>query len=285
MEFYKGSIPIIDTDASTGMAMLFPKKDGGGNLVTYGCVERDYSLYPEEMFSKPDDMFTIPESEWDARYDEQEELKSSLEHLYLAGPNGGPLFVNLDQNGDGYCWIYSNGHALMFCRIVMNQPLVRLNPHSSGAIIKRGRDEGGWCGLGAKFVGENGMAPEGNGPGQWPLHSRNISLDTPEMRESMAKFKLGERFMDMTKQDYDHKLTARHLATCGFMGYPSPSDFNWWGHSVCQIRWVRIERGSWGPLILNSWKGWGRHGLAVLRGSQATANGAIAYRTATATAA
>jgi len=47
---------------------------------------------------------------------------------------------------------------------------------------------------------------------------------------------------------------------------------------VCQVRWVRIERGSWGPLILNSWKGWGRHGLAVLRGRQAVADGAIAIR-------
>lgn len=282
MDFYKGVIPIIDTDTPEGRDYAMPNKING-DVVTYGYVSRDYNVYPEEMFDSPDAMTNIPESEWDARFDEQEALKCSLEHLYLSGPNGGPIFVNLDQNGDGYCWIYSNGHAVMICRVVQGQPLVRLNPHSTGAIIKGGRDEGGWCGLGARFVGDIGMAPEGTGPGKWPLHSRSLSNDTPATRAEMKKFRSAEVFMDLTKRDYDHKLTRANLATCGLTNIPAPSDFNWWSHSVCQIRWVRIERGSWGPLILNSWKGWGRHGLGVLRGSQATANGAIAYRTAIAT--
>lgn len=280
MDFYTSStgnkIPIIDTDSKKAeyTDMLFPKGVGKG------YVERDYDVYPEEMFDHPDQMFTIPESEWDARFDEQEQLKSSLEHLYLSGPGGTPIFVNLDQKSDGYCWIYSNGHALMFAREIMNQPRIRLNPHSTGAIIKNGRNEGGWCGLGARFVADIGMAPEGTGPGQWPFASRSLSHDTPAMREAMKKFRTGEVWMDLTKRDYDHTLTRAHLATCGFTNCPAPSDFNFMSHSVCQIRWVRIERGSWGPMYLNSWKNWGRHGLAVLRGSQATANGAIAYRTA-----
>lgn len=202
--------------------------------------------------------------------------------VYCATVPNGTLITR--RNGtvliSGNCWIYSNGSAMMLCRLIQNQPLVRLNPHSAGAIIKGGRDEGGWCGLGARFVMANGMAPEGTGPDKWPLHSRSLSNDTPAMRASMARYKMGECFMDLTKRDYDHTLTRLQLATSGFMSIPCPSDFNWWSHSVCQIRWVRIEAGSWGPLILNSWKGWGRHGLGVLRGSQATANGALAYRTA-----
>jgi hypothetical protein len=44
---------------------------------------------------------------------------------------------------------------------------------------------------------------------------------------------------------------------------------------------VRIEAGSWGWLMLNSWKGWGHHGLAVIRESEMMPMGAVAIRTTT----
>lgn len=241
-------------------------------------VPRDYSVDPEPMFAQPTEMELIPQSEWDARYDEQEATQSSLEHIYLSGPGGGPAFVNLDQNGHGYCWAYSTGQSIMMDRLRRNLPLVRLNPHATAAIIKGGRDEGGWCGLSAKFGRENGYAEEGNGQGQWPLHSRSLQYDTAALRIEMAKRKIEEEWVDLTKAAYDQNLTMAQVATCGFNNIPGPRDYNWWGHSVCGIRWVRIERGSWGQLILNSWKNWGRHGLAVLRGSQAVCNGGLAIR-------
>lgn len=273
-DMYK-DIPIIDIGPAKSNDVLFPKHQARG------MVPRDYNVYPQEMFASPDEMSVIPKSEWDARYDEQEKYQSSLEHIYL-GDNGKPRFVNLDQNGNGYCWAYSIGHALMIKRLAQNQTVNRLNPHSVAAIIKGGRDEGGWCGLSAKFVREVGMTEEGTGPGQWPLHSRNLKYDTPECRALMAKYKAEEDWFDLTKQVYDQEMNSLQLATCAFNNIPAPSDFNWWGHSVCQLRWVRIERDSWGPLILNSWLGWGRDGLAVLRGSQAIANGAVAVRSTTA---
>lgn len=275
-DFYKGSIPIIDTESTSSEEMLYPKD------ATFGLVPRDYSTDPEEMFSPPSDMVIIPESEWDARYDEQEELKSSLEHIYLSGPNGTPAFPNLDQNGHGYCWAYSVGHAIMIDRLRRNLPLVRLNPHSVAAIIKRGRDEGGWCGLSAKFCREHGMGVQGTGPGQWPLHSRDLRHDTPAMREEMGKYKLDEEFVDLTRSIYDQNLTRMQLATTGFNNIAGPGDYNWWRHSVCRLRWVRVERGSWGQLILNSWPRWGRHGLGVLIGNKAVSNGALAVRSTTA---
>jgi hypothetical protein len=271
-DLYKGQIPVIDCDEETSNDMLFP--DG----VTFGLVPRDYDEFPEPMFAPPSDMQLIPESEWDARFDEQEELGSSLEHIYLSGPNGTPAFRHLDQNGDGYCWIYSVGHSMMMDRLRRNLPTVRFNPHSAGAIIKRGRNEGGWCGEGAQFASEVGMAIEGNAQGQWPLHSRNIRLDNPRLRAEMAKYKIEEDWVDLTRQKYNRNLTLAQVATCGFNNIPGPRDYNWWRHSVCGIRWVRIERGSWGQLILNSWKGWGRHGLGVLRGNKAIPNGALGVR-------
>ena len=273
-EFYKSNIPVYDPDIDADD--LYPKD------ATFGLVPRDYSQDPESLFAPPSEMTLIPESEWDARFDEQERLKSSLEHIYLAGSSGSPAFELLSQNGHGYCWAYSVGHSMMLDRLRRNLPLVRLNPHSVAAIIKRGRDEGGWCGLSAKFCRENGMALQGNGLGQWPLHSRDLRYDTPQLRAEMAKYKIDEDWVDLTRQVYDQNLTMAQVATCGFLNIPGPGDYNWWGHSVCRVRWVRIERGSWGQLILNSWPNWGRYGLGVLRGSKAICNGALAIRSTTA---
>lgn len=273
-DFYKGSIPIYDPDVN--VAALHPPDVG------YGYVPRDYKEHPEAMFAHPDEMQLVPASEDDARYDEQEETKSSLEHIYLSGPNGTPRFVNLDQNGHGYCWAYSVGTAIMLDRLRRNYPPIRVNPHGPAAILKKGRDEGGWWGLSAEFGRQYGYPVEGTGPGQWPLHSRDIKkYDTPLLRSEMAKHRITEDWVDLTRKVYDQNLTTRQFATCGFNNQAAPSDFPWWAHSVCQVRWVRIERGSWGPLILNSWKGWGYYGLAVLRGDKAIAGGGGAIRSTT----
>lgn len=282
MDFYKGVIPILDTDSHDRgeMAAMFHPKGQ-----EKGYVERDYNLYPEPMFQAPSEMELIPESEYDARYDEQEANQSSLEHIYLSGPNGGPAFVNLDQNGDGYCWSYSTGHSIMIDRLAQNLPPVRLNPHGPAAIIKHGANQGGWCGESAQFGRENGYPVEGTAPGQWPKWSRDYrKYDTPECRAQMALHKIVEDWVDLTRQVYDQNLTERQCATCGFNNIPGPRDYNFWSHSVCGLRWVRVERGYWGQLILNSWYQWGRFGLAVLTGSKRTCNGGLGTRMTTASA-
>jgi hypothetical protein len=277
--FYKGSIPIIDDSTPTDR-LFDPVIDG--QRVKRGLIPRDYTLYPPEMFAPPDQMKVIDPSEWDARYDEQEAQESSLEHLYLQDKDHpSPVFINLDQNGDGYCWAYSTGHAIMMERLRSNMPLVRLNPHATAAIIKHGQDEGGWCGLSAEFAAANGYAVEGNAEGQWPLQSRNLKYDTPQVRAEMRKHRVVENWVDPTRDVYDVQLATNQYATSLFHNNPSPSDFNWWGHSVCAIRWVRIEKGSWGPLIINSWKGWGRFGLAVLQGYKGRPDSCLSIRTTT----
>lgn len=270
MDFYHGNIPILDDADPRTHALLRPAG------ATYGATPRDYSTDPPTMFADPSGLATIDPADWDAYFDEQETQESSLEHLYLRG--GKPAFTNLDQGSDGDCWSYSTGHAMMLAALRDNREVKRLNPHFIATYLKR--FDGGWCGASAKVVREVGCCEEGSGSLLWPLHSHNTALLTPERLAAAAEHKSVEDWYDLTKQVWDQAMTARQLATCGFMNIPAPSDFNWWSHSVCQVRWCRIERGSWGPLILNSWKGWGRFGLAVLRGSQATANGAVAIRVA-----
>ena len=179
------------------------------------------------------------------------------------------------------CWAYSTGHCVMLKRLAAGLPYIRLNPHSAAAIIKGGRDEGGWAGLSAKFMRENGIAIEGEAVDQWPLHSRNTRRDTPQLRASMARFKIEEDWYDVSRREWDQKMTIDQIATQLMMNNPVAADFEWWGHSVALLRLVRIEAGSWGWLMLNSWKGWGHYGLAVIRESEMMPMGAVAIRTTT----
>lgn len=286
MDYYKGTIPIIGdnpADEAAMMELVFPGGKGelGHRDIGFGYVPRDLAVDPPEMFAAPSEMVLIPDSEDDARYDEEEATQSSLEHLYLRG--GKPAFVNLNQKSDGYCWKYSNGHCAMFDRLKQGLPIVRLNPHAGAAIIKNGRNEGGWCGLGAKFMREFGIAEEGTGPGQWPFASRDLRYDTPELRASMAKYKVVEDYVDLTQPVHGQSMSKQAAKTCLFNKIPTARDYMWMSHSVCVIRRVRIERGRWGDLYINSWLNWGRFGLAVLEGSKAIFDGAVAVRASKAT--
>lgn len=269
MDYYKGTIPVIDTDSPAAVQSLIAFAVGSG--YGRGYVPRDYAEFPEEMFASASEMKTYDPSEWDALFDEQEEKQSSLEHIYMRG--GQPAFVNLDQNGDGDCWAYSTGHAKMFADLRDFGTCPRLNPHFIATYLRR--FNGGWCGASAKVLAEVGCLEEGDGPTQWPLHSHNTNLLNGARLSAAATNRSIEEWRDLTRQIYDQQMTTRQIATCGFSNIPVPSDFDWWRHSVCQIRWVRIERGSWGPLFIHSWY---RQGLAVLRGSKAIANGAVAIR-------
>lgn len=278
-DFYRGVIPILDVDNPTGAVKDALFHHPGA---TFGCVPRDYAVDPLTMREAPSGIKLYDPSEYDALYDEQEALQSSLEHIFLPnGPNGAPAFVNLDQGQDGDCWCYSTGHAIMFDRLKRNLEPVRLNPHSIAAMTGR-PDKGGWCGLSGQFAREKGIAEEGTGPGQWKKQSHNMSYATPECVAKMLQYKVTEDWFDAARDVWDQKQNEQQLATCNFLNIPTPTDYNWWSHSVLRIRKVRISKGEWGVLILNSWLGWGRSGLGVLRGSQAIADNAIGVRVTTA---
>lgn len=254
--------PVLDED--TPVDYIFDPRFGRG------LVPRNFDEHPAEMFSPPGDMDLVDPADYDALIDEQEANRSSLEHLYLdAG------WENLDQVSDGYCWAYSTGHAAMLCRTRDHQPYARLEPHGMAAILKHGKNEGGWCGLSGQFLEEVGCPDVAH----WKRASRDVRQDTPEMRANAALYRMTEGWVDLSRPAYDRNLTLRQVATQLLVcNNPCQADFNWWGHSVCAVRWVRVEAGSYGLLILNSWKGWGRRGLAVLRGSRMLCDGAICVR-------
>ncbi len=270
---YKGKIPIIERDLNEG----FIRGDAPTEL-GFGCVPRDYDIDPPLMGDSPDAMKIVDPGDWDAKFDEDEANESSLEHLYLR--NGTPAFENLDQNGFPDCWTHSTAHAIMLDRLKQHLPVLRLNAVAVATMI--GQLDGGWCGLSMKWARENGYPLAGTGPGQWPSLTRDKRYDTPELRANMKLHKAEEDWYDLGRREWDQKLARNQLVTCSFNNQPFPIDYNRYSHSMCGVRMVRIEAGAWFPLILNSWKGFGYHGLAVLAGT--LPDNAVALRASTASA-
>lgn len=247
----------------------------------HGLVKRNYATYPVAMFAPPSEIPLIPRSEWDARIDEQEAKQSSLEHLRLSSGPGGGHIPSLDQNGQGFCWAYSTTMCVMLLRAIMNQPYVRLSAHAVGCKVKNFRDEGGWCGLSAKFHREVGCPSVSF----WQEKSMSRANDRPETWANAAGHKVVEDWVDAASPVYDQNLTVDQLASLLLSNIPCAVDYDEWGHSICALRWVRIEAGSYGPKILNSWTDqWGDRGMAVIQRGW-TVDGAVGLRTTGATAA
>ena len=116
------------------------------------------------------------------------------------------------------CWMYSTTGANMMRRLSSNMPFVRLNPHSGASIVKNGKDEGGWCGLSLQFQRENGIAEEGTGPLQWPVHEygrqANQRFNDPAFKAAMAKYRITDDFYDLGKPAYRCSRTPSTAPAC-----------------------------------------------------------------------
>ena len=263
---------IIDDSTPTG-DLFAPVVDGELKGRGYDPSSVD-PIVKSSFGAPPSEMKLIPRSEWDARIDEQEELGSSLEH-FRKTMNNGQMHASLDQNGQGFCWYYSITATAMYARAVAHLPYVRFSPHAGACKVKNFRDEGGWCGLSAKHAREFGFVPEAF----WPQKSMSRENDTPATWAEASKYKIVEDWVDLTKNVYDQNLTFDQVATCLLLNIPCAVDFNWWSHSVCAIRLVRVEAGSYGLKIHNSWTdNWGENGMGILRGSKSIPDGAVATR-------
>lgn len=270
-------MPISIIDDNTNSDILHPK--GFGKGYDQEQADRDLAARPrrslQHLFGDaPGQLKIIPKSEWDARFDEQEALQSSLEHIRMRG-NGGKMIPSLDQNGQGFCWAYSTTMAVMMLRALENLPYVRLSGHAIGCQIKNYRDEGGWGALSADWVQKNGVPSVEF----WKEKSMSRSNDTPEMRANSLQHLVTEDWSDQTVSPYDRNMTEEQVATLLFNNIPYIHDSNDWSHSILALRWYRIERGAWGPKIINSWTDdWEENGMSVLQGRRRLPDGAVALR-------
>lgn len=253
------------TDPIIRDLVMMPTIDGAA--YGRGYVPRDYGEFPETTFSMlPSSLTLIDPSEYDVRIDELERLKATLRHLID--------WPSLDQNGQGFCWSYSTTAAVMALRKVMNQPFVRLSAHGLACRIKGFKDEGGWCGL---SLIKGHMVFGCPSVEVWPEKSMSRQHDNEATWANAALHKVTESVCDLTTEVYNQDLTDRQIDTCSLLNIPMAWDFNWWGHSVYGCGLTKIESGSRGRVIRNSWSDqWGENGWAILRGSKANPDGAVA---------
>jgi hypothetical protein len=256
-------------DHSTDNDLLFdPVVDGERKGRGYDPSFIDAGV-KAEMRALPSTIKIIPRSEWDARYEEQEARKSSLTHLKFSDMANGKPHNSLDQNGEGFCWNYSCNAAAMYARAAAHLPYVRFSPHAGACVIKNFRDEGGWCGLSARFaMGKDPKHPDKRGfmpEDRWPQKSMSRSFDTTENWRIAAEYTLTEAYIDLAKGPYDQTMLEEQIATCLFNNIPVIVDYNEWGHSIVAIRWKRVESGVFVPEIDNSWTpGWGDRGTGQI---------------------
>lgn len=262
-------MPISIIDDSTSNDVLFPKGFGQGLDPSQAVAGQFKRAFGDE----PGQLKVIPRSDWSARIKEKNDTQSSLWHVRQYAANGS-LMPTLDQNGQGFCWAYSTTRCVMYLRALQNQPYVRLSGHAIGCMVKNFRDEGGWCGLSAKFHRDKGCPSVDF----WKEKSMSRSNDNAETWANAAGHVVSEDWHEVVGE-YDQNLTFDQLATLLLCNVPCAVDYNWWGHSVCAIELVEVESGSFGIRIDNSWTdSWEDRGSSVLRGNKAIPDGAVGLR-------
>lgn len=241
-----------------------------GDKKSRGLVPRDYAANPRGStfdFATDIDIPLIPESEWDARIEEQERTKSSLHHLML----NANIPVK-DQNGTNYCWINAPVYCMEVIRCHAGLPYVELSPASVGGPIKGYRNNGGWGLEGLKYIVDHGVVPSSI----WPSNGISARYNTAEAQAIRGKFRCTEWWEIPTN-------SLNWLATCLLLNHPVAIGLNWWGHEVTAIRLVK-RGGQWAIVIANSWgEGWGEKGYGILTGRKMLPDDACTPRVAVAT--
>lgn len=203
----------------------------------------------------PDHLY-IPRSEWRARIEEMQQLRSRVSDLltYKNHPTK-------NQERTNYCWANAPVYTLEIQRLRQNHKNVILSPASVAGPIKSFRNVGGWGLEALKFLAKNGAVPVE----KWPANA--ISKDY--YTESNKKLALDYTVLDWIE------CVPRNLDQMVSMllrGFPAAAGYNWWRHEVtlCDVLWLDGEvairfRNSWGP-------GYGSNGYGVLRGNKMMAD-------------
>lgn len=251
--------PVLDDFADNDL--LFPPSHGRGldtGAPGYGSVAGYAGVaepFPAELL--------IPESEWQARIEEQDARRASPWHLAY---ERGPVTIK-DQGQLPYCWIFATTTDLEIVRAAHNLPHVELSPASAGSWITGFRRRGGFGREAIEGLGETGAVPVS----EWPQAAVDRRFDTAENRALAARYKAAEWY---------YVESWPQAVSCLLRGLPVSAGYNWWAHQVCLVRLGVID-GEVCPLLANSWSpAWGEKGFGWLQGRRKYPDDAVACRAA-----
>lgn len=246
-----------------------------GEKKSRGLIPRNFSTHGPGCYSVAPVFSTaglLPETEWASRLRDQQQAGTDLfvlREMYY------DFLQSLDQDGFGYCWMFSTVKAMMYTMARAQGGLGtkdRLSAWMGASIVKNYRDEGGWGAESLEFVAKNGIAtleewPQGAGG------SGARKYDTPEMRANAAKRKITEWWDGTESRSQNTKI----MVTAFLLGLAPVLDFNWWSHSVCGCRLVSLD-----PLTIdidNSWSpSAGTKGIYRLTGNKAIPDSIVVPR-------
>ncbi len=268
MDSWNG-IPVID-DSTPNDVVFDPKH-------ARGAEPRDYAIQPMEMFASADMIPLKPKSTWSDEIKVLDREEAQVDHVILRARAKG-RWADLYQNPYNFCWSHSVAHAIQASREISNAFPRALSAFGLVHLADANRaygNRGGWCGLAAEAARTRGIPTQHTYPqGQVKRELSQAILD--DAKNNVVT----EDFVDLQKPVWFQNLTFEAVASCLLTGRPCAVDFNWWAHSVCAVKLVEVEAGSFGILILNSWGlNWGDKGRGILRGSRAIPDGAIAINT------
>ncbi len=206
--------------------------------------------------------FRIPESEYEARIKELEEMQADIRSR--------STFANLickDQNGTNYCWANSPTYCYEICRVYMNAPLIYFSPGSIAGPVNGYTNSGGWGGSALKRMVSNGVAPVSLYPANQVRKPSNFdaAMEIAALNKTLEWWTLRDRNM----QD---------VVSCLLRGWPVAAGLNWWSHEVTYTRALWID----GALCIefrNSWgMSYGDMGYGILKGSKMLPDDAVTPR-------
>lgn len=200
----------------------------------------------------PDELL-IPEHEWQARIQEQEETQSSPKYLFQRG--GG---VCKNQFQTSLCWSFAGAVGVEITEVIQGRKYRKLSPASTACLITNFQNQGGWSRKYIEVAAEKGICESAD----WPdTEVTNRSRNTSEMRQKALNCRPTEWY-------YLPQRSHKHMVSAVLRRLVVPSGYNWWRHAVCVVRLI-WRNGTAVPEIINSWgEQFGVNGYGTLEGSK-----------------
>lgn len=225
---------------------------GDGSVVVVGGENRLLSRLPPEPGHNPREYSkvfsaevpTIPESEWQARIEEQLRLKSRTSDFQKFDPD--------NQGSHPICWAAGTCHAAATARVIQGLPFVRLSAGCIATDVTGGVSSGGYEGNAVRDMAKRGVPSVD----VWPYQSSRPTGDSAAVAASRAQHVALEAYELETVADY---------VTAALLNFPMTVAYSSWSHVVmgCDVVWVN---GRAQFRIRNNWGSWGANNDAGFSG-------------------